>query len=97
MDAFFSAPTSAQTASINWNLLSAYMKGTNWWRAGLFTAFQPWSGNFGALSMVWATAHTTQFATPGAYSYLANGTGAGTGSGLLGESREFCCPPRGLV
>ena len=24
------------------------------------TAFQPWSGNFGALSMVWATAHTTQ-------------------------------------
>lgn len=66
------------------------MKGTNWWRAGLFTAFQPWSGSFGALSMVWATAHTTQFATPGAYSYLANGTGAGTGSGLLGARRRGC-------
>jgi len=51
------------------------------------TAFQPWSGNFGSLGMIWATAHTTQFATPGDFSYLTQGAdaagAAGTGSGLL--------------
>lgn len=71
------------SASINWNLIAAYQKGTNWWRAGLMTAFQPWSGAFGSLAMIWATAHTTQFTRVGNFSYLANGTGPGTGSGLL--------------
>ena len=59
---------------MNWNLLSAYMKGTNWYRAGIFNAMQPWNGAYGSwLSdgtwtvgpMVWATAHTTQFTQPG--------------------------------
>lgn len=80
------------SASINWNLLAAYMKGTQWWRAGLMTAFQPWSGSFGSLAMVWATAHTTQFATPGAFAYLTTGAGAGgpgTGSGLLNNGGSY--------
>ena len=77
------------SASINWNLISAYMKGTNWWRAGLMTAFQPWSGNYGSLAMIWATAHTTQFSTPYTYSYLINGTGPGTGSGLLSAGGSY--------
>jgi len=79
------------TSSICWNLLAAYMKGTMWYRAGLMTALTPWSGAYGSIraqesfsagAMIWATAHTTQFTEPG-WSYLANGTGAGTGSGFL--------------
>jgi len=37
------------TATINWNLVTSYMKGTNWYRAGLFNAMKPWNGNYGAL------------------------------------------------
>ena len=67
------------TASINWNLVSAYMKGTNWYRAGIFNAFNPWSGSYGSFNadgswtvgpMVWASAHTTQFSAPHSWSYL---------------------------
>ena len=76
------------SASINWNLLSAYMKGTNWWRAGLMTSVQPWSGAFGSLAMIWATAHTTQFSQPG-WAYLRNGTGPGTGAGLLTQGGSY--------
>jgi galactosylceramidase len=62
------------TATINWNLVSAYMKGTNWYRAGLMNALNPWSGAFGSSTadgsftagpMIWAAAHTTQFTAPG--------------------------------
>jgi galactosylceramidase len=53
------------------------------------TAFQPWGGAFGSLAMLWATAHTTQFTTPGAFSYLFNGTGPGTGSGLLARGGSY--------
>jgi len=77
------------SASINWNLISAYMKGTNWWRAGLMTAFQPWSGSYSSLAMIWATAHTTQFTTPYTFSYLVNGTGEGSGSGLLSAGGSY--------
>jgi galactosylceramidase len=77
------------TSSINWNLIAAYQKGTNWWRAGLMTAFQPWSGHYGSFAMIWATAHTAQFAQPDTFSYLANGTGTGTGSGLLSGGGSY--------
>ena len=53
------------------------------------TAYQPWSGSYGSLAMVWATAHTTQFSTPYTYNYLINGTGAGTGSGLLAAGGSY--------
>jgi hypothetical protein len=53
------------------------------------TSFQPWSGAFGSLAMIWATAHTTQFAQPGTWAYLANGTGAGTGAGLLSQGGSY--------
>jgi len=79
------------TGSINWNLIAAYTKGTNWYRAGIMNAMQPWSGNYGssvagggftAGPMVWTTAHTTQFSQPG-WTYLKVGSGSGTGSGPL--------------
>jgi len=74
------------TATINWNLIAAYMKGTNWYRAGLMSAMQPWNGAYGtyradgswtAGPMIWATAHTTQFTTPGSSYYLHVGDAAG--------------------
>ena len=68
------------TASIAWNLVTAYQKGTNWYRAGLMNAMQPWAGAYGSLRgdgswsagpMLWASAHTTQFSQPG-WVYLAS-------------------------
>jgi galactosylceramidase len=85
------------TATINWNLVSAYMKGTNWYRAGLMNALSPWSGAYGSQTadgaftagpMIWAAAHTTQFTKPG-WSYLPVGTGAGTGAGLLANGGTY--------
>jgi galactosylceramidase len=76
------------TSSIAWNLVAAYVRGTNWFRTGLMSALQPWSGSYGSLSMLWATAHTTQFARPG-WHYLPNGTGPGTGSGLLARGGSY--------
>ena len=61
------------------------MKGTQWYRAGLFNAMKPWTGNYGSQRrdgsftvgpMVWAAAHTTQFSKPG-WSYLPVGQGSG--------------------
>lgn len=74
------------TASINWNLIASYMKGTNWYRAGLMSAMQPWNGAYGSLRkdnswtvgpMVWATAHTTQFTKPGWRYTFPGGTSEG--------------------
>jgi galactosylceramidase len=76
------------TSSYCWNLITAYTRGTNWFRAGLMNALQPWSGTYGSLSMIWASAHTTQFSYPG-WHYLVNGTGTGTGSGLLARGGSY--------
>ena len=74
------------TASINWNLVAAYTKGTQWYRAGLMNALNPWSGAYGsqradgtftAGPMLWATSHTTQFTQPG-WLYLPVGAGSGS-------------------
>jgi hypothetical protein len=78
------------TATINWNLIAAYTKGTQWFRAGLMNALSPWSGAYGsqhadgsftAGGMIWAAAHLTQFTAPG-WRYLPV-DGAAAGSGLL--------------
>jgi hypothetical protein len=39
--------------------------------------------------MIWVTAHTTQFSTPGSFSYLLAGSGPGTGSGLLQQGGSY--------
>lgn len=70
------------SATISWNLIASYMKGTNWYRASLMTALQPWSGAYRVDPLIWVTAHITQFSQPG-WLYAVNGTGPGTGSGLL--------------
>jgi galactosylceramidase len=85
------------TASINWNLIAAYMKGTNWYRAGLMNAMQPWNGAYGSYNadgswtvgpMIWATAHTTQFSTPGSWAYLLVDSNRG-GSGSLQNGGSY--------
>ena len=89
------------TASINWNLLSAYMKGTNWYRAGIFNAMKPWDGAYGSSRkdgsftvgpMVWTSAHTTQFSKPGWTYLLSAGASSGvpgTGSGMLAQGGSY--------
>ena len=89
------------TASICWNLAAAYPKGTHWYRAGLMNALTPWSGGYGTLNvdgswtagpMIWATAHTTQFAQPG-WVYLPQQSSvspaSGSGSGFLVGGGSF--------
>lgn len=89
------------TASIVWNLVAAYGKGTNWYRTGLLTALQPWSGAYGTQTvagwsagpMVWATAHTTQFTRALSWSYLAianvTAPDSPSGAGLLPNGGSY--------
>ena len=84
------------TSTIVWNLISAYVKGTNWYRAGMLNAMHPWAASFGTFNfdgswstgpMLWAAAHTTQFTrADGSFFYLFTddaGDGSPSGSGFL--------------
>lgn len=64
------------TATIMWNLVSAYYADLRWYGDSLINAPQPWSGHYEVKSPVWMTAHTTQFAQPG-WRYLPQGEGSG--------------------
>lgn len=76
------------SATISWNLIASYAKGTNWYRASLMTALQPWSGAYRVDPLIWVSAHITQFSAPGWF-YLINGTGPATGSGLLSAGGSY--------
>ena len=55
------------TTTISWNLISSYYYGLPWYGTAIMSAAEPWSGNYDDVNvgLVWATAHTTQFAQPG--------------------------------
>jgi galactosylceramidase len=65
------------TGTIAWNLVAAYYDEIRHGGRGLFSASSPWSGAYDLNSVIWATAHTTQFTAVG-WHYLRNQSGVGT-------------------
>jgi hypothetical protein len=72
------------TASINWNLVAAFLPNLPWYGVGLMLADQPWSGAYTVGRSIWVTAQTTQFVQPG-WHYLDNATGYLGGSNTNGS------------
>jgi galactosylceramidase len=64
------------TGTIAWNLVAAYYDNLPYGRRGLLSAPSPWSGAYDVNSVIWATAHTTQFTAVG-WHYLRNQSGVG--------------------
>ena len=59
--------TQNMTTTISWNLIAGYYEGLPWYGTGILTAAEPWSGYYDTtnVGLIWASAHTTQFAQPG--------------------------------
>jgi hypothetical protein len=72
------------TASINWNLVAAFLPNLPYYGDGLMLADQPWSGAYTVGRDIWVTAQTTQFAQPG-WQYLDSASGYLGGSNANGS------------
>ncbi len=68
------------TKTIIWSPVTSYYDNLPLPGSGLMKANAPWCGSFEVQPAIWATAHTTQFATPG-WTYLDSGCGLLPGGG----------------
>ncbi|ANW95879.1 hypothetical protein AXE80_06115 [Wenyingzhuangia fucanilytica] len=63
------------TKTLIWAPIGSIYKSVTWDKAGAMKANEPWSGYYEVWPTIWATAHTTQFATPQNWEYLDNACG----------------------
>lgn len=64
----------ALTATEIWSPITSYYDNLAAPNSGLMYANTPWSGHYDVQGTIWATAHTTQFASPG-WQYLDSSSG----------------------
>ena len=63
------------TKTLIWAPIGSIYKSVTWDKAGAMKANSPWSGYYEVWPTIWATAHTTQFATPDNWNYIDNACG----------------------
>ncbi len=63
------------TKTLIWAPIGSIYKSMIWDKAGAMKANRPWSGYYEVWPTIWATAHTTQFATPHNWQYLDDACG----------------------
>ncbi len=61
------------TKTLIWAPIGSIYPSVTWDKAGAMKANSPWSGYYEVWPTIWATAHTTQFATPHDWQYLDGG------------------------
>ena len=67
-------------STISWNLIASYYYGLPYYRDGLMTAIEPWSGSYNVTGTIWAS---------GEYSHCTSGV-AGTGLSLFSSHYPVC-------
>ncbi|WP_242204073.1 glycoside hydrolase family 78 protein [Aestuariivivens insulae] len=63
------------TKTLIWAPIGSIYQSVIWDKAGAMKANRPWSGYYEVWPTIWATAHTTQFATPHNWQYLDEACG----------------------